>query len=53
MSWTTFWSEAANIGTMISNISSSFPNMVIEILFAGVTLSAVYAMVKMVREVRS
>lgn len=53
MTWTAFWNEATNIGTMISGIGSSFPDMVIDILFAGVTLSAVWAMVKMVREVRS
>lgn len=53
MTWSNFWNDAASIGTIISNIVSSFPSMVLDILFAGVTLSAVYAMVKMVREVRS
>lgn len=53
MTWNVFWSEFTQIVSLFTNIISSFPTMILDIVFAVVSFAAVWVLVKMIREVRS
>lgn len=53
MNWFQFWAQFSDLMRIFADIRATIPGKVLDMIFAVVGFSVVYALVRMVREVRS
>ena len=53
MNWFQFWAQFSDLMHIFADIRAAVPGIILDMIFAVVGYSIVYALVRMVREVRS